>query len=92
MMYLIAQILAIFTSTQRTALPYLIIEMHYFKTIMTMVIRHTLSLVQDPELRDPDDKEYRHIRIGFRERGNPFFYTNSCCGIAMPDPQSRLLP
>jgi len=41
MMYLIAQVLTIFTSTQGTALPYLIIEMHYFKTIMAMVIRHT---------------------------------------------------
>ncbi len=53
MMCLIAQVLTIFTSTQGTTLLYLIIEMHYFKTIMAMVIRHTPSLVQDPELRDP---------------------------------------
>ena len=74
MMYLIGHVLTIFTSTQGTNLPYLIIEMNYFKTIMAMVVRHTLSLVQDPELRDP------------------LFYMNSCCGVAMLDPQIRLLP
>jgi hypothetical protein len=33
--------------------------MNYFKTIMTMVIRHTPSLVQDPALRDSDDENNR---------------------------------
>ena len=46
MMHFIAQELTIFTSTQGTSLPYLIIEMYYFKTIMTMEIRHRQSLVE----------------------------------------------
>ena len=68
MMLLIAQDLTIFTSTQRTNLSYLIIEMHHFKTIMAMVIRHTPSLVQDHALRDPDDEEYRTYSGRFQGR------------------------
>jgi len=73
MMYLIGQVFTIFTSTQRAALPFLIIEMHYFKTIMTMIIRHTLSLVQDPALRDPDDKEFRTYSDRFQGSRRPLF-------------------
>ena len=51
-MFLIGQELTILTSTQRTALTHIITDMHYFKTIMTIIIRHSTSLVQDSTLRD----------------------------------------
>jgi len=45
-MFCIGQELTIITVTQRTVLPRIIIDMHYFETIMTMEIRHRQSLVE----------------------------------------------
>ena len=63
MMILICQELTILTSTQRTTLPHLITDMDYFKTIMTMVIRHNPNLVQDLILRDSDEKNNYQSKI-----------------------------
>lgn len=50
MMFFIGQELTIITGTQRTVLPRIFIDMHYFETIMTMEIRHKRSLVEDHTL------------------------------------------
>ncbi len=50
MMFFIGQELTIITGTQRTVLPRIFIDMHYFETIMTMEIRHKQSLVGDHTL------------------------------------------